>query len=231
MAYSRNPLKKTGTLLFLNILLILLFLAVLHTLRLVDLTGLFKHVPFIGSKTKFKPGDRIEDPNLLEREELAKHWAILNLREQLYQKRLIEIEKRSRDATSKFEQVEQERRKLDERIKALKETRISEESRQQNIKYLASKFANMPPDDTVRVLLKTENVIVIDVLKQMDKDAEAEGKQSITAYLISLMARKDAAKAAEISRLISRYPSDAEARRNTEPQGTQLPENQQQQPQ
>ncbi len=226
MAYSRNPLKKTGTLFFLNLLLIIFLLGVLHTLKIVDLTGLFKYVPFIGGKKDFKPGERIEDPNLLEREELAKHWAILNLREQLYQKRLLEIEKKSRDATAKFEQVEQQRRKVEERIKALKEKRLTEESRKKNIKYLANKFANMPPQDTVKVMLKMDNVIVIDVLKQMDRDAAEAGRQSITAFLISLMANKDAAKAAEISRLISNYPNDAEARKNTSPEGTQAPEEQ-----
>ncbi len=226
MAYSRNPLKKTGTLLFLNLLLIFVLLGVLHTLNVVDLTGLFKYIPFVGSKSKFRPGERVEDPNLLEREELSKHWAILNLREQLYERRLIEIAKKDRDATAKFEQVEQQRRTLEERIKALKQQQITEESRQQNIKYLSSKFSNMPPDDTIKIMLNMDNVIIIDVLKQMDRDAEEEGRQSITAYLVSLMAQKNANKAAEISRLISRYPSDADARRNTEPAGTELPQEQ-----
>jgi len=219
MAYSRSPIRRTGTLLFINIIFIILLLAVLHLFKIVDFTALFKYIPFIGSKSKFTPGQRIEDPNLLEREELMKHWQILSLREQLYQQRLIEITKRDREATARFEQVEQQRRELEERTRALQERRISEESRQQNIKYLANKFANMPPKDTVNVMINMDNVIVIDVLKQMDKDATENGVQSIVPYLITLMSQKDAAKAAEISRLISRYPTDAEARENTEPQG------------
>ncbi len=229
MAYSRSPLKKTGTLLFLNLLLIIFLLGVLHTLRIVDLTGLFKYIPFVGAKKSFKPGERIEDPNLLEREELAKHWAILNLREQLYQKRLLEIEKKDRNATAKFEQVEQQRRKVEERIKALKEKRLTEESRKKNIKDLASKYANMRPQDAVKIMLNLDNVIVIDVLKQMDRDAVEQGKQTLTPYLLSLMSQKNPKKAAEISRLISRYPSDAEASKNTAPEGTKVPEQQQQQ--
>jgi flagellar protein FlbB len=65
-----------------------------------------------------------------------------------------------------------------------------EGNRQNKLKVLASKVGNMRPMDAVGMLENWPDQDIIDVFKQMDKDAEEEGKPTITNYLLSLFEAK-----------------------------------------
>ena len=63
-----------------------------------------------------------------------------------------------------------------------------------NVKQLATKIKNMPPEDSVKIIVNWEEPLIIDVLRQMDQDAEDAGQVSITSYLITLMPKKKASR-------------------------------------
>jgi flagellar protein FlbB len=52
----------------------------------------------------------------------------------------------------------------------------------------------MPPDESVKIMINWEDPLIIDVLRQMDRDAEELGRQSITSYLITLMPKEKASR-------------------------------------
>ena len=52
----------------------------------------------------------------------------------------------------------------------------------------------MPPDESVKIMVNWEDPLIIDVLRQMDSDAEAAGRTSITSYLITLMPKEKASR-------------------------------------
>ena len=56
------------------------------------------------------------------------------------------------------------------------------------------KEKKMPPNDSVKIMVNWEEPLIIDVLRQMDADAEAAGRVSITSYLITLMPKEKASR-------------------------------------
>jgi len=58
---------------------------------------------------------------------------------------------------------------------------------------LANKIANMPPEQSVLIMVNWDEPLIIDVLRQMDADSEAAGKMSITAYLLTKFPNKEQA--------------------------------------
>ncbi len=88
---------------------------------------------------------------------------------------------------------EDQKRELEEMRKALKAekekfvTAQKEwEDRQKKVKDLAEKVRNMPPVKAQEMMQSWRDFDVIDVMRQMDKDAELEGNPSIVPYLLTL---------------------------------------------
>ena len=52
----------------------------------------------------------------------------------------------------------------------------------------------MRPDEAIQIMIRWEDTLVIDVLRQMDTEAREAGKSSVTSYLISLMPRERASR-------------------------------------
>jgi flagellar protein FlbB len=59
---------------------------------------------------------------------------------------------------------------------------------------LAQKIESMRPEEAVEIMIKWEEPLIIDVLRQIDANAEEAGRTSITSYLISLMPREKASR-------------------------------------
>lgn len=78
-------------------------------------------------------------------------------------------------------------RKKEQEMKLLEEEK---EQREKKIKVLADKIANMKPEKAIDILENWPDQDIIDVFKQMDKDAEEEGRATITNYLLTKFDKK-----------------------------------------
>lgn len=135
-----------------------------------------------------------DEPSLIEREEFEKE-------KQKYLERVEELDKREMQIIENEKAIEARREKLDE-IKSgldLEKKRLEAEKKRyagymRNVRDLAQKIESMRPEEAVEIMVKWEEPLIIDVLRQMDANAEEEGRTSITSYLISLMPREKASR-------------------------------------
>ncbi|MCB1192356.1 MAG: flagellar protein FlbB [Leptospiraceae bacterium] len=104
-----------------------------------------------------------------------------------------EIEKAKRQLAMEKEKIKNENEMLDQlkqgidlKEKELKEKELEEKNRQARIKVMAEKISGMPPNKAVEMLQNWPDEDIIQVFIQMDKNAEAEGTQTITTYLLTL---------------------------------------------
>jgi flagellar protein FlbB len=133
-----------------------------------------------------------DEPSLIAKEEFDK------AKEQLTE-RTEEIDRREALLTEQEKSFKADKDKLDELKRSLEQDRkrFEEEKNrysgyQKNVADLATKLENMQPKDSVAIMIKWEDALLIDVLRQMDQNATNAGKKSITSYLISLMPKDKA---------------------------------------
>jgi flagellar protein FlbB len=138
-----------------------------------------------------KAGD---EPSLIEREEFEKE-------KQKLEERVEELDKREAMITDAEKNLQLEKEKIREITKGLElEKKKFEKSRKQhagyikNVEVLADKIGNMPPEESVQIMVNWEDPLIIDVLRQMDANAEAAGTATITTYLITLMPKEKASR-------------------------------------
>jgi len=154
----------------------------------LDATGIVRAadiLPFLAPKNPLRIEDK-DFPTEVEKVEFQKWEQRLIEREELLAKREGEIKGRETGS-------EDQKRELDEMRKALKAekekfvTAQKEwEDRQKKVKDLAEKVRNMPPVKAQEMMQSWRDFDVIDVMRQMDKDAELEGNPSIVPYLLTL---------------------------------------------
>lgn len=201
----RAQKQRIMPLLLLNLILAVVLFFVLDHFGVVSWKKMF----FSSSTKKTSTKTITEDPFLLEREALRKRWLVLEEKERLYKERQVNLLKTEK-------QVDEKLKEADREIKRAKEMQVKLKAREdkfnnywENVSNVAQKIGNMPPANG-KVFI--ENMVAagnaakaVDVLRQMDSNAEAAGKKSITAYLLSLM---DAKKASTLMRLMLRYPRE-----------------------
>lgn len=182
----------------LNLILLVVLLFVLDHFKIFSWRAFFK------AKTQSTEKPILEDPYLLEKEELRKQWQVLEEKERLYQEKTGELEKKEQVLEEKLKEADNQISIAKEMQTKQEEIKKQYEDKRANVRNLASKIGNMPPPDGVALLEKMEPILAVDVLKEMDAIAIETQKKSITDYLLSLM---DKDKASTIIRLISRYPT------------------------
>jgi flagellar protein FlbB len=135
-----------------------------------------------------------DEPSLMEREEFEKE-------KQRFLERVEDLDKREAALVDKEksidvdrEKFEQMRRGLDLEKKKLADDRSRYSGYKDNVKKLAGKIFNMPPEESVKIMVNWEDPLIIDVLRQMDADAEDAGRQSMTPYLITLLPKEKASR-------------------------------------
>ncbi|MDX1960612.1 MAG: flagellar protein FlbB [Leptospiraceae bacterium] len=175
---------------FYLILLILFLLTV--GFFLFDYYGLIEAdelIPALAKKPSSINWDQ-ESPTEVEKLEIEKS------REKLTEV-MSEIERQKSELNQDKEKLEAEHLRLEELKKGIQEkereleVRKKEEANKENkLKVLASKVASMPPKKAVEMLSNWPDQDIIEVMKQMDKDAEADGRPTITNYLLTLFEEK-----------------------------------------
>lgn len=135
-----------------------------------------------------------DEPSLVEREEFEKEKQKLQERIEEIDKREAKIVEKEKSIDSESDKIEEIKKGIDLEKKKLNDDKMKYSGYQKNIKKLSEKISNMPPDESVKIMINWEDPLIIDVLRQMDRDAEELGRQSITSYLITLMPKEKASR-------------------------------------
>jgi flagellar protein FlbB len=154
----------------------------------LDATGIVRAAdifPFLAPKNPLRIEDK-DYPTEVEKVEFQKWEQKLIEREEMLARR--EAELKSKESGS--EEAKRELEELRKALRAEKEKFAAAqkewEDRQRKIKDLAEKVRNMPPQKAQEMMQNWRDFDIIDVMRQMDKDAETEGTPSIVPYLLTL---------------------------------------------
>ena len=135
-----------------------------------------------------------DEPSLVAREEFEKSKNKL-------QERIEDLDKREAKIVESEKGLDSEREKLAEMRKGLELEKKKLELEQKkysgymrNVRVLAKQVESIEPAKAVELIVRWEDPLIIDVLRQIDSNAEESGKMSITSYLISLMPRNKASR-------------------------------------
>jgi flagellar protein FlbB len=177
-------------------IIVLLLLVVVLTLGGVVW---FDYLGIVDVKSVFAPAYRLfgipggaqavsaDDPNLLDRERLAKQADALAIRREDQDKREGDLAKKEKelgqlaeDLKDREQAAEAKEKAFNERVKAFENRRVN---LVQNSRYLTS----MPPKNAVDILLKMEDQDVIDVFRITEQEAARSGEDSPVAFWISQM--------------------------------------------
>lgn len=195
--------------LFLLLLVLVFSAGIFYAL---DATGIVRAsdiLPFLAPKNPLRIEDK-DYPTEVEKVEFQK-WEqkLLEREEALVRK---EAELKSRETGG-----DDAKRELDEMRKALKAEKEKFvaaqkewDDRQKKVKDLAEKVRNMPPQKAQEMMLNWRDFDIIDVMRQMDKDAEIEGTASIVPYLLTLFQSDRRAEITRKMMLPALTRSDAE---------------------
>lgn len=154
----------------------------------LDATGMIRAsdiLPFLAPKNPLRVEDK-DYPTEVEKVEFQKWEQKLIEREEALARREAELKSKETGGEDQKREIEETRRAL----RAEKEKFIAAqkewEDRQKKVKDLAEKVRNMPPQKAQEMMQSWRDFDIIDVMRQMDKDAELEGNPSIVPYLLTL---------------------------------------------
>lgn len=143
------------------------------------------YLPFLKKQPSLVDQDLLS-PTELEKLEMekAKERLIADREELELMKR--ELEEKSQSLSSDKERLEELKEGIQKKEKEMADKLKRQNQRSEKVKVLANKVANMPPESARDMLLNWPDYDIIEVFEQMDKDAEEEGRQTITTYLLTL---------------------------------------------
>lgn len=135
-----------------------------------------------------------DEPSLIEREEFEKEKRKLLERIEDLDKREAILTEKEQELNSESLKLVEMQRGLELEKKKLQDQKNEYAGYEKNVKVLADKVANMPPEESVKIMINWEEPLIIDVLRQMDAAAASAGRASITSYLITLMPKEKASR-------------------------------------
>ena len=157
----------------------------------------------IGREGRTQPRTMPDEHLNLNAERLAVRLEALELRN-------MEMDTRQRGLDSRFGEIEQMAQELEERQKSLDERENSlraqaadAENKDRNIEENSRILTGMPPVRAVSILSEMDDQDVIDVLRNTEELARAEGTSSIVPFWFSLM---EPVRAAELQRKMAGRP-------------------------
>jgi len=134
-----------------------------------------------------------DEPSLVEKEEFGKEKEKLQERIEDLDKREALLAEREKEIGAEKDKLEQIRKGLELEQRKLEEEKKKDSGYRKNVIVLANKVSNMPPEDAVKIIANWDETLIIDVLRQMDADSAAVGRQSITPYLLTITPLKEKA--------------------------------------
>lgn len=133
-------------------------------------------------------------PSLVQREEFLKEKERLAERVEELDKREALLVEREGELNSEKNRLAEVKKGLELERKKIEDDKNKYSGYRKNVEVLADKMGNMPPEESVKIMEKWEDPLIIDVLRQMDADALTQGRASITAYLITLFEKEKASR-------------------------------------
>ena len=154
-------------------------------IRLEDRFPFLKQEPPVVSK-------RDDSPTLLEIERLKKEKDRLEDLETKLKERQASIDQKQGEIKKYEEELKELRKGVEEERKRLAEQRNADAERKQLITQMAQRLGNMPPIDAVAIVAGWSNGDLVDVFREMERAANADGRQSIVPFLMTKLPRERA---------------------------------------
>ncbi|TGN13776.1 periplasmic-type flagellar collar protein FlbB [Leptospira ilyithenensis] len=143
------------------------------------------YLPFLKRSPSFVNQDLLS-PTELEKLEMEKaRERLISDKEELDRLRT-ELDSAKNSLATDKERLEELKEGIQKKEKEMADKAKRESARSEKVKVLANKVANMPPESARDMLLNWPDYDIIEVFEQMDKDAEEEGRPTITTYLLTL---------------------------------------------
>lgn len=185
--------SERAKIIYLVILLLFIvgvFVAWLDYIGLINVSGRFglNREPASVMETE---GD---EPSLVAREEFEKSKNKLSERIEDLDKREAKIVEAEKNLDSEREKLAEVRKGLELEKKKLDLEQKKYSGYMRNVRVLAKQVESIEPNKAVEIIVRWEDTLIIDVLRQIDTNAEEAGRMSITSYLISLMPRNKASR-------------------------------------
>jgi flagellar protein FlbB len=174
-------------------LLLLLVAIILGGMYWFDHLGLLDYRRVIGPLSQYLPsfmqrGEvEADDPFLLEHEMLLKQGEVLTAREDTVEQQSAMLQQKELELKETEAKLTEETKRLEEEKKVLSERLNEYDNYSENIDTQALYFVSMPPKAAVERLSELDDLLVIDILRRIDRKAEEEGRQSVVPYYLSLM--------------------------------------------
>jgi len=196
-----------GNLLKALFLLILIVVILAGGIYWFDHLGLIDYKSFARPYMKYLPSflnrgeSTKEDPLLLEKEFVNKKEEILEEKMRALEQREQQLEARELSLQESETKLKEDLMSLEEEKKLLSEKLSEYDNYRENIRKQAGYFTGMPPQAAVERLAQLDDLLAIDILRQIDSEAVEEGRMSVVPYYLSLM---DPEKAATLQRKMTK---------------------------
>jgi len=160
----------------------------------IGLVNLSSKLSFLKGEEELSLDAAGDEPSLIEKEEFGKEKEKLIERIEDLDKREALLAEKEKEISSERDKLEQIRKGLELEQKKLENDRKKDSGYRKNVTVLANKVSNMPPEEAVKIMSNWDDPLIIDVLRQMDADSEAQGRMSITSYLMTLFPKEKASR-------------------------------------
>lgn len=205
-----NVASAASNVLKILFLLLLILVIILAGIYWFDHLGIFDYRELTRPVEKYLPaflkrGERVEEsPLLLEREFTEKRAQVLDAREQELGQRRQELDARARELRELDARLQEEAQRLQEMEKVLSQKQTAYDNYTDNVRKQAEYLASMRPEDAVERLSRLNDLLIIDILREVDRIAEETGGLSMVPVYLSLM---EPEKAASVQRKMTKVSS------------------------
>ena len=210
MARGSGGIGKSIFLLILIIILVLGgllwfdYLGVIHAKKVFapvyKLVGLTPQTSVSATSSKPLTADLDED-------RLAKAYEAIEIQRQELDKRETDIAQVEEQNEAIAKELEDRKNSQDEREKTFNNQVKKYDDRNKNIEVITNYLNNMPPQDAVAILLKSDDQDIIDILRKADEVANANKTVSMSStWLMYMKKAGEEARASEISRKMANKP-------------------------
>ena len=166
-----------------NLILVFLSLYILDFLDIIDYRQVIQQIPFM--KATFQP--KVEDPYLLAKVELEKREQILNEKIKNYEASQDILSNEIKQIDMEKQDIVRAREEIGNAWRALTNEMQRILTYDQKIEEIAVQIESLPPDVGVKSLEKHPDLMIIDILRKIDRRAADAGKLSITPGILMLM--------------------------------------------
>jgi flagellar protein FlbB len=138
----------------------------------------------LGTRTAVASAD---DPNLLDKERLAKQQDALVIRQQELDSRQASLDTREKQLNQLGQDLNDRQAAIDAQQKALSDAQKAIEDRRVNLDQNATYLTSMAPANAVAILAKQDDQYVIDTFRTVESQAKKTGADSLVPIWLSLM--------------------------------------------